>query len=78
MKTLGKKMLGYALGRTVLASDRALLDDLTKAGDSATIPDLAVKIVTSRQFRNRQGDENVQADSSVPVAAPANPNPSAP
>ncbi len=59
MKTLGKKMLGYALGRTVLASDRALLDDLTKAGDHATIPDLAVKIVTSRQFRNRQGDESV-------------------
>ena len=58
MKTLSKKMLGYALGRTVLASDRALLDELTSAGGNATFSDLAVKIATSRQFRNRQGRDD--------------------
>ena len=64
MKTLAKKMIGYALGRTVLASDRALLDDLAKEGGKATFSDLAVKIVSSRQFRFRQGRE----DASVAAA----------
>ena len=57
MKTLAKKMIGYALGRTVLASDRPLLDELTAAGGSATFSDLATKIVGSRQFRHRQGQD---------------------
>ena len=56
-KTLGRKMLGYALGRTVQASDRPLLGEMAAAGGDATFSDLAVKIVTSRQFRNRQGLE---------------------
>jgi hypothetical protein len=62
MKTLAKKMLGYALGRTVQASDRALVDDLVAAGGDATFPDLITKIVTSRQFRHRQGQEEAVAD----------------
>jgi hypothetical protein len=63
MKTLAKKMLGYALGRTVLASDRALVNELTAAGDHATFSDLAIKIVTSRQFRNRQGQADTRQGS---------------
>ncbi len=55
LRTLSKKMLGYALGRTVLASDRPLINEMTAAGGTATFSDLAVKIVTSRQFRYRQG-----------------------
>jgi hypothetical protein len=62
MKTLSRKMLGYALGRTVLASDRALVDELIAAGDEASFSDLAIKIVSSRQFRNRQGEQTVQLD----------------
>ena len=31
MTTLSRKMLGYALGRTVLASDRPLVDDMVPA-----------------------------------------------
>jgi hypothetical protein len=61
MATLSKKMLGYALGRTVLASDRPLIADLTAAGSTATFSDLAVKVVTSRQFRNRAGDQSAPA-----------------
>jgi len=61
MTTLSKKMLGYALGRTVLASDRPLIAGLTAAGSTATFSDLAVKIVTSRQFRNRAGDQSAPA-----------------
>jgi hypothetical protein len=57
MTTLSKKMLGYALGRTVLASDRPLVADMTAAGGEASFADLAVRIVTSRQFRNRAGDD---------------------
>jgi hypothetical protein len=55
MKTFARKLIGYALGRTVLPSDRALVDDLIAAGGNATFSDLAVKIATSRQFRNHQG-----------------------
>ncbi len=58
MRTLAKKMLGYALGRTILASDRPLLDELTAAGGNATFSDLALKIVNSRQFRHRQGQDD--------------------
>ena len=65
MTTLSRKMIGYALGRTVLASDRPLLAEMAAAGGSASFSDLAVKIVTSRQFRNRSGDED-------PGAATAN------
>jgi hypothetical protein len=56
MKTLSKKMLGYALGRTVLASDQPLVDEMMAAGDDASFADLAVKIVSSRQFRNHQAE----------------------
>ncbi|HET7220095.1 MAG TPA: DUF1592 domain-containing protein [Vicinamibacterales bacterium] len=59
MTTLSKKMLGYALGRTVMASDRPLMREMTAAGGDATFADLAARIVTSRQFRNRVGDDDV-------------------
>jgi hypothetical protein len=55
MTTLSKKMIGYALGRTVRGSDRGLIDAMAGAGGNAAISDLAVTIVTSRQFRNRAG-----------------------
>jgi hypothetical protein len=55
MTTLSKKMIGYALGRTVRGSDRGLIQAMAGAGGNATMSDLAVMIVTSRQFRNRVG-----------------------
>ena len=55
MTTLSKKMIGYALGRTVRGSDRGLIEAMTNAGGNASVSDLAVTIVTSRQFRNRVG-----------------------
>ena len=61
MTTLSRKMLGYALGRSALASDRPLLREMTAAGGDATIADLATRIVTSRQFRTRSGDSAVAA-----------------
>jgi mono/diheme cytochrome c family protein len=62
LTTLSKKMLGYALGRTVLASDRPLLGDMTALGGDASFSDLAVRIVTSRQFRNHAGDAGAPAE----------------
>jgi hypothetical protein len=60
--TLSKKMMGYALGRTVLASDRPLLATMTAVGGEATFSDLAVRIVTSRQFRNHAGEDETGTD----------------
>jgi hypothetical protein len=56
LTTLSRKMIGYALGRTVLASDRPLIAELVGAGRHATFSDLAARVVTSRQFRHRGGD----------------------
>jgi hypothetical protein len=61
MKTLAKKMVGYALGRTVLASDRALIDEMTALGGDGTFAELAIKIANSRQFRHREGSDDEAA-----------------
>ena len=58
MTTLSKKMIGYALGRTVRGSDRPLVDAMASAGGTASFSDLAITIVTSRQFRHRAGGED--------------------
>jgi hypothetical protein len=57
MKTFSRKILGYALGRTVMASDTRLIDQMVQAGGEATFTDLATLVVTSRQFRNHQGNK---------------------
>lgn len=57
MTTMARKMIGYALGRTVLPSDRPLIAEMTAAGGNATFAELATRIATSRQFRNRAADE---------------------
>jgi hypothetical protein len=54
-KTLAAKLLGYALGRTVLASDQLLIDRMVKAGGQATFAQLVTDIATSKQFRHRLG-----------------------
>lgn len=54
LRTLTSKLLGYALGRTVLASDQPLIRRLSADGGNATFAKLATEIVTSRQFRNRR------------------------
>lgn len=56
-KTLSYKLVGYALGRTVLASDQLLIDRMVQAGNDATFTHLAIEIATSKQFRYRLGRE---------------------
>lgn len=69
LKTFSKKVLGYALGRTVTASDTRLIEDIVAAGNTATFTDVAVKVVTSRQFRNHQGAVASAAESDAPPTA---------
>jgi len=79
MRNLSRKMLGYALGRTVGTSDQQLMDEMIAAGNGASFADLAEKIVTSRQFRNHQGRDAASAPSAavpalpVPAVSPAPP-----
>ncbi|HYP07369.1 MAG TPA: DUF1592 domain-containing protein [Bryobacteraceae bacterium] len=54
MKTMSQKLLGYALGRTVLASDQPLIAEMTKEGSNVSMAKLAAQIATSRQFRYRR------------------------
>jgi hypothetical protein len=60
-KTLSKKLVGYALGRSVLASDQLLIERMTRAGGDATFAELAAEIAASRQFRHRRGREEKPA-----------------
>jgi hypothetical protein len=57
-RTLSYKMLGYALGRTVQASDQLLIDRMVALGGRAPFSQLVTEIVTSRQFRNRMGRDD--------------------
>jgi hypothetical protein len=66
--TLSKKMLGYALGRTVRGSDRPLIETMRAHGGDASFSDLAIAIVNSRQFRNRAAEETA---TNVPTTARA-------
>ena len=52
---LSEKLLGYALGRTIIASDQPLLDRMVAGGFDATFEALALQVATSRQFRYRRG-----------------------
>jgi hypothetical protein len=60
-KTFSYKLTGYALGRTVLASDQLLIERMVNAGGNATFAQLATEIATSKQFRNRSGREEKPA-----------------
>jgi len=57
LRNLSHKLLGYALGRTVLASDQSLIDRLVQTGGQATFSQLATEIVNSPQFRYRRGEQ---------------------
>jgi mono/diheme cytochrome c family protein len=72
LKTFSFKLLGYALGRTVLASDQPLIEKLTKAGGDATVSQLVSEIAVSRQFRYRREREDTS-----PAAPPQPPQQSA-
>ena len=73
MKTLSRKMLGYALGRNPQASDRPLIGEMVEAGGNASFSDLATRIVTSRQFRNPHAADRRGADSPEQVTRAGNP-----
>ncbi|MFM7319245.1 MAG: DUF1588 domain-containing protein, partial [bacterium] len=52
-----RKLLGYALGRSVIVSDDPLLDELSQLPKKPAtgIPETIQKIVASPQFRNHRG-----------------------
>src|SRR5262245_3539177 len=60
-KTLSYKLIGDALGRTVMASDHLLIERMAQAGGDATFAQLAAEIATSKQFRYRRGREETPA-----------------
>jgi len=68
LRYMSRKLVGYALGRTVLPSDEILIDKLTAAGGNATFSGLAAEIVKSNQFRYRRESND---GGSVPEKPPA-------
>jgi mono/diheme cytochrome c family protein len=57
---LCRKLLAYALGRTLLLSDKQTLENMKQklAADGYRFENLALTIVTSRQFLNKRGRES--------------------
>ena len=68
-RTLASKMVGYALGRTILPSDMPLIDRMVSDGPDAPFSQLVVEVVTSKQFRNRMGREDAPGAAPVKVAS---------
>jgi hypothetical protein len=60
-RTLSIKLIGYALGRTVLPSDLSLMDRMVGDGPNAPFSQLVVDVVSSKQFRTRAGREDSPA-----------------
>jgi hypothetical protein len=72
LKTMTYKLLGYALGRTVMLSDQPLVERLTKAGGQATFSKLVSEIAISRQFRYRQERDDAPVSPGIrQTSAPA-------
>jgi hypothetical protein len=64
LRNFAQKLIGYALGRTILASDQPLIDQLLKEGGGASISRWVAAIVTSRQFRYWRDAEERSAPAS--------------
>jgi hypothetical protein len=58
-RQFSRKLLGYALGRSVQLSDQPLIDNLV-ATENGRIGDLIEQIVCSRQFREIRGDGSLE------------------
>lgn len=58
LRTVAFKLVGYALGRTVQASDEMLIERMSNSGGTATFTDLATAIINSNQFRTRQAKDS--------------------
>ncbi len=56
-RTMAIKMIGYALGRTVLPSDMPLVDRMVALGGEAPFSKLIAEVATSKQFLNRAARE---------------------
>jgi len=55
-RNLSAKLLGYALGRAEIISDRPLIDQMVKSiSKDDRFSNLVVQVVTSPQFLNQRG-----------------------
>ncbi len=60
LQNMAEKLLGYAFGRIIIASDQPLIDRMTAKGWDATFEEMATMIATSRQFRYRRGFDDAE------------------
>jgi hypothetical protein len=57
-RTLATKLIGYALGRTVLPSDLSLVDRMVADGGDAPFSRLVSEVISSKQFGTRVGRDD--------------------
>jgi len=68
LRNFARKLLGYALGRTMTIGDQQLIDQLSQAGSDTNISKLVTQIVTSKQFRNRRASEEALQTKATPAS----------
>lgn len=76
LRTFSNKLVGYALGRTVLGSDRQLIERLTRDGGDTPFSKMITEIAVSKQFRfRREREESTPAvpSSNSPQQSARNP-----
>ncbi len=67
VRNFSRKLLGYALGRTMAIGDQPLLDQLSESGSDTTLSKLIARIASSKQFRTRRAaDEQLQTKLPAP------------
>jgi mono/diheme cytochrome c family protein len=66
-RTLATKLVGYALGRTVLPSDLSLIDKIVTDGGDAPFSQLVTEVISSKQFRTRLGRDDTPPAKVVPA-----------
>jgi hypothetical protein len=71
-RAIGTKLLGYALGRAELITDRPLIDRMVRdIQEGGRFSDLVARIVSSRQFRHQRADQGAGFDSGRPTGEPS-------
>ena len=66
MQNMSRKLIGYALGRTVVPGDQQLVDKLVSGGSNTTFAKMIAEIAASKQFRYRRDAEETSSTPKPP------------
>src|SRR3954447_22557708 len=66
VQNMSRKLIGYALGRTVVPGDQQLVEKLASGGSNTTFSKMIAEIAVSKQFRYRHDAEETSSAPNPP------------